>query len=90
MSEFPVATAFKCVESSFKHDTHTFREGNTYQLEDYPDINQAELQMFWKAGWVQVEGWPETPERDVNKVVELEPHNSTIGIQSTDVGNQNG
>jgi len=79
MSDYPIAEMFECIEPSFKHGHHTFRAGNAYYLEDYPDINQEELQMFHRAGWVKVEGWPETPARDTSRTVVLDVHPAKVG-----------
>jgi hypothetical protein len=79
INDLPQPLEFDCIEPKFLHDGYTFRAGNKYVLEDYPEINKAEVHMFWRAGWVSVPGWPETPARDPNRVVTLEVHNVTIG-----------
>ena len=68
-SSLPVPIRFKVIEEKFKHLSHVFRKDNTYELEDYPDIDKADVEVFHGAGWIQVEGWPDPPARDPNRVV---------------------
>lgn len=78
-------TEFKCLEEKFKHGSHVFRAGNTYQLEDYPDISKAELKMFFDAGWISVDVWGEAPARDPSKKITLQVDNIATGVTSTEV-----
>lgn len=75
LAELPEPTAFECLERKFIHEGSVFHRGNTYPLADFPHINKAEVFMFWRAGWVKVEGWPETPPRNPNQKIVLDVHN---------------
>jgi len=90
MPDYPEATEFKCIEAKFKHGSNTFRKDNVYQVEDFDDIGQPELQMFFKAGWVWVDGWGEPPQRDPNRKIVLNMENVKHLGQSQNVGGGNG
>lgn len=55
-------TQFVCKESVLKIGATTFEKDNTYTVELY-NITDQQLQDCHEAGWIQVEGWDEAPER---------------------------
>lgn len=56
----------------FNHDGYIFRAGQSYILEDFPKISKDEVFMFWRAGWINVNGWPDNPGIDKARHVTLE------------------
>lgn len=89
-AELPQAAAFTCLEEKFLHGANAFRKGNVYQVEDYADIDQPEVVMFFKAGWVSVEGWPDPPARDPSRKIVLDVHNIRHFGTSPKLGEANG
>ncbi|PWG61760.1 hypothetical protein [Sediminicurvatus halobius] len=47
----------------FRLGRNTFEAENTYTLEKYPSLTEADLAQAWEAGWCEVEGWDKAPER---------------------------
>jgi hypothetical protein len=58
------------VKHSFKDQGKDYEEGNTHDIED-----EARVEMWRKAGWVDVEGKEESPDIDPQRVVRLETDN---------------
>jgi hypothetical protein len=75
LAALPDPASFDCLEEKFIHEGSVFRKGNKYLLEDYAHLGKDEVFMFWRAGWVSVEGWPEPPPRNPNMVIKLDVHN---------------
>jgi len=82
--QLPTAARFTVLEEKFKHGQNVFRRGNTYEVEDYPDIDATDVKMFHAAGWVSVEGWPDPPARDPNRVL-LRVGKQVVGLKSKEV-----
>ncbi len=70
----------------FQHDGYVFRAGQTYQLEDFPLIDKAEVFMFWQAGWVDVPDWPDNPGINTSRVVTLDVQSIKVGHAASDIG----
>jgi hypothetical protein len=86
LAELPAPEEFESLEGKFRHGANTFRQGNKYRVEDYGDIGKSEVFMFWRAGWVKVSGWPETPSRDPARKITLDIHNIKQVGKSPKVG----
>lgn len=48
--------------SDFREGRTLFEAGNTYDSAKH-GLTEADLERFWSAGWAEVEGWAEAPER---------------------------
>lgn len=53
---------FLCKEEVLRLGPNTFEGGNTYNSERY-GLTDDDLAAAHNHGWIQVEGWPDAPER---------------------------
>lgn len=67
----------------FKHGHTRFEQGNTYNQDNHP-ITDADLKMFWDAGWIEVEGWETAPPLSTSPVA-IQPDNIVIPVAGGDV-----
>lgn len=64
-------------KEDFMHGRLRFEEGNTYESSKY-GLNVSEIDIFYNAGWAEVEGRDPAPKR-VPGGVELLPEGTTHG-----------
>ena len=44
------------VVHEFKHGFNTFKKDNSHDSDDFDDIEESTVDVFWRAGWVEIEG----------------------------------
>jgi hypothetical protein len=64
---------------TFKHGFSTFEVGNSHDSAAL-DVADAMVDMWYRAGWVEIEGKPPAPAIDPSRAVTLEVQNVKVGM----------
>jgi hypothetical protein len=73
------------VKEDFLHGQRQFEAGNTHNS-DKLSLSDAELDMFYRAGWVDIEGRDPAPERNPQRAVRLDVQSSRLGTAAEKAG----
>jgi len=73
------------VKHEFKHGFNTYEVGNSHDSDNLDDVSDADVNMFYSAGWADIEGQEPGPEAKPIGA-ELEVQNVKHNVTAADVG----
>ena len=73
------------VKHAFKSGFNTFENGNSHDSDNFPEMTESDLNRWYQAGFIDIDGYDPGPDAKPSGNPELEVQNHKVNIAMDDV-----